>query len=423
MTGADWVVTGLAEVATLAVGPVPRIGAAAQELGRIERGAVAIADGRILWVGPERRLRRAVRPRSGARTVDAGGGTLVPGLVDAHTHVLFAGDRAFELPRKARGDDYAAIARRGGGILATVRATRRASARDLTAATAARLRGMATAGATAVEVKSGYALSPAGEVALLRLVPALARQSGLRLVPTFLGAHAVPPEARGDAARYVDRLIREALPRVAHERLARFVDVFCEPGYFSVADAERLLRAALALGLGVKIHADEFVRSGGARLAARLRATSADHLLRATPGDWRALAAAGVTAVVLPVTAYEAAPRRRPPARELVDAGVAVALGSDASPASWSESMPLAMALAVHGGRLSPAEALTAATVNAAHASGLSDAGAIAPGRPADLAVFPVPSSDHLGYRYDVRPVAVFRQGTPLVPRDFRQQV
>ncbi|EQD77141.1 imidazolonepropionase, partial [mine drainage metagenome] len=167
---------------------------------------------------------------------------------------------------------------------------------------------MAAAGTTAIEVKSGYALSPRGEVALLRLVPALARRSGLRLVPTFLGAHAVPPEAHGDAARYVDALVRDALPRVAREGLARFVDVFCEPGYFSVPDAERLLRAALALGLRVKVHAEEFVRSGGARLAARLRATSADHLLRATPGDYRALAAAGVTAVLLPVTAFASTP-------------------------------------------------------------------------------------------------------------------
>ncbi len=423
MIRADLVLTGLAEVATLAAGPVPRVGVAAGELGRIERGAVAVSGGRIVWVGPERRLRRAVLRRAGAREVDGAGGTLVPGLVDAHTHVLFAGDRAFELPLKARGLDYAGIARRGGGILATVRATRRATADALVDQTSKRIAGMAAAGTTAVEVKSGYALSARGEVALLRLVPALARRTGVRLVPTFLGAHAVPPEARGEAARYVDTLVRDALPRVAREGLARFVDVFCEPGYFSVPEAERLLRAALALGLGVKVHAEEFVRSGGARLAARLRATSADHLLRATPGDYRALAAAGVTAVLLPVTAFASAPARRSPGRELVDAGVPVALGSDASPNTWSESLPLAMALAVHGGRLTPAEALTAATVNAAHASGLADAGTIEVGRPADLALFPVPSADHLGYRFDVRPTVVCRQGTVVFPRRLRQQV
>ncbi len=191
------------------------------------------------------------------------GGTLVPGLVDAHSHVLFAGDRAFELPLKAEGMSYPEIARRGGGILSTVRATRRASPGTLLAQTTGRLLGMAAGGTTAVEVKSGYALSSHGELELLRRVPELRRRTGLRLVPTFLGAHALPPEARGNADAYVDRLIRDALPVVAQERLARFVDVFCEPGYFSVRSSERLLRAALALGFDVKVHADEFVRSGG----------------------------------------------------------------------------------------------------------------------------------------------------------------
>lgn len=421
MIRADLLLTGLAEVATLSVGPIPRVGAAASELARVERAAVAVADGKVAWVGPERSLRRQVQLRHGGQAVDGEGGTLVPGLVDAHSHVLFAGDRAFELPLKARGLTYPEVARQGGGILATVRATRRASRATLLAETTGRLLGMARSGATAVEVKSGYALSPRGELELLRRVPELRRRTGLRLVPTFLGAHAVPPEARGNADAYLDRLIRDALPVVARERLAAFVDVFCEPGYFSVRGSERLLRAALALGLGIKVHADEFVRSGGARLAARLGATSAEHLLRSTAGDYAALARAGVTAVLLPVTAFASAPSRRSPARELVDAGVPVALGSDCSPSTWTESMPLALALAVHGGRLSPAEALTAATVNAAHAIGLGDAGTIAVGRPADMALFPVPSADHLGYRFDARPVAVFRQGNSISSRGFRQ--
>jgi imidazolonepropionase len=421
MIRADVVITGLAEAVTLTEGPIPRVGTAARELTSVSGAAVAVAGGRFAWVGPEKALQRTVALRRGGRILEGAGGTLVPGLVDAHTHVLFAGNRAAETAWKADGASYLEIARRGGGILSTVRATRAASKERLLTETTLRLLGMGSAGTTAVEVKSGYTLTPQGEVEQLRLIPELRRRTGLRLIPTFLGAHAVPPEARGRADAYADRLIRDALPVVARERLAEFVDVFCEPGYFSVRCAERLLRAALRLGLGVKVHADEFVRSGGARLAARLGARSADHLLTSNRTDYAALARAGVTAVLLPVTAFGSSPRRRSPARELVDAGVPVALGSDCSPNTWNESMPLAMALAVHGGRLTPAEALTAATVNAAHASGLNDAGTVAVGRPADFAIFPVPSSEWLGYRFDVHPTVVFRQGKPISSRTLRQ--
>ena len=421
MIAAERVVTDLAEVVTLREGPVPRAGAAMSTLDRIPNGAIAIDRGRFVWVGPERRLARSVRLRPGARTIDGHDGTAVPGFVDAHTHVLFASDRAFELPLKVSGASYSEIARQGGGIYSTVRATRRASDRELLEATAARLRRMAGWGATSVEVKSGYALDHAGELRLLRLVPRLARATGLRLVPTYLGAHALPPERRDRPDAYVDQIVRRTLPEVARAHLARFCDVFCEPGFFTPAQSERILRAALALGLGVKIHADEFVASGGARLAARLGARSADHLLAATRGDRARLARAGVTAVLLPLTAFASAPRRRSPGREMVDAGVPVALGTDCSPNSWVEAMPLVLAHAVHGGRLSPAEALTAATVNAAHASGLEEAGRIAVGLPADLAVFDLPSADHLGYRFDAVPALVFRQGNPVSPPTLRQ--
>jgi imidazolonepropionase len=235
-------------------------------------------------------------------------------------------------------------------------------------------------------------------------------------VPTFLGAHAVPSEFAGRADSYIDLLVRRALPAVAREQLARTCDVFCEPGFFSVRQAERLLRAAMALGLGVKVHAEEFVLSGGARLAARLGAVSAEHLLAATADDRRRLARAGVTAVLLPVTAFVAS-RRRSPGREMVDAGVPVALGTDCSPNTWVESMPLVLAHAVHGARLTPAEALTAATVNAAHATGLDGYGTLAPGARADFSLFALGSTDQLGYRFDASPVAVYRQGKRVSPR------
>ncbi|HTT25990.1 MAG TPA: imidazolonepropionase, partial [Thermoplasmata archaeon] len=386
MIRADLLVTGIADLATLDGAPAPRIGPAMSDLGRIPDAALAVDGGRFVYVGPARAARRSVRLRAGGRRWDLGGAAVVPAFVDPHTHVLFAGDRGREVPEKLRGRSYGEIARRGGGLFATVRATRRASRATLLEESAARLRRMAAQGTATVEVKSGYALTVAGELRLLELVPLLARRTGLRLVPTFLGAHAVPPEYAGRSDAYVDLLVRRALPVVARRRLARFCDVFCEPGFFSVAQAARLLRAAGRLGLGTKIHADEFVLSGGARLAAELSVTSAEHLLAAAPEDRPRLAAAGVTAVLLPVTPFAALAGRRSPGRELVDAGVPVALGSDCSPNSWIEGMPLVLAFGVYGARLTPAEALTAATVNAAHAVGAeSVAGRIAVGRPAEF--------------------------------------
>ncbi|HTT35084.1 MAG TPA: imidazolonepropionase [Thermoplasmata archaeon] len=412
------VVTGIRELATLDRGPVPRVGPAMSELGRIEDAALAVDGGRFVWVGPRRRLRRSVRLRSGGRTRDLGGAAVVPGFVDAHTHLLFGGDRADELALKVAGLDYAAIARRGGGLLSTVRATRRATGAALRAAALGRLRRMAALGTAAAEVKSGYALTIEGELALLREIPRLARATGMPLAATCLAAHAVPPEYAGRADAYVEAIIGRLLPVVAREGLARFVDVFVEPGYFSAAQGERLLRAAQALGLGTKLHADEFADSGGARLAARLGCRSADHLLATPPAGRRALARAGVTAVLLPLTPVAAMAPARSPGRAMVDAGVPVALGTDLSPNSWVESMPLVLAHAVYGARLTPAEAICAATVNAAHASGLADTvGRIAAGRRADFVAFDLPSVDRIPYRIGAIPAFVSRQGKPVSSR------
>jgi imidazolonepropionase len=417
MISADLVVTDVREVATLGRGAVPRTGPAMRDLSIVHDGALAVADGRVVWVGPARRRARSVRLRPGGALLSGEDGILVPGFVDAHTHAIFAGDRAFELPLKVAGASYAEIARRGGGLYSSVRATRAASDRALLAQTRDRLERMIRFGSTTIEVKSGYALDVAGELRLLRLVRRLGRDVGATVVPTFLGAHAVPNEFKGRSDAYIDLLVRAALPAVAREGLARFCDVFCEPGFFTVRQSERLLRAAIAYGLGVKVHAEEFAWSGGARLAARLGASSADHLLCARPDDRRRLAASGVTAVLLPVTAFAASPRRRVPGREMVDAGVPVALGTDCSPNTWAESMPLVLAKAVHGGRLTPAEALTAATVNSAHAVGRDDAGRLVPGAPADFSVFPVGSTEQLGYRFDAHPSLVYRQGIRVFSR------
>jgi imidazolonepropionase len=412
MTGVDLLVTGIGELATLRAGPVPRVGAAASELSRIEHAALAVRDGVFTSVGPERLVRRSVHLRRGGIEVDAGGGTVVPGFVDAHTHVLYAGDRSGELEQKIRGETYLEIAAAGGGLFRTVRLTRRATTPSLLEETGARLTRMLSSGTTTAEVKSGYALTHAGELRLLGVIPKLAQSSGIDLVPTYLGAHAIPPERADNPDAYVDEVVRRTIPEVARRGLAQFVDVFCEPGFFTPSQSERILRAAAALGLGTKIHADEFVYSGGAALAAHLGTRSAEHLLTAPADDRAKLARAGVTAVLLPVTPFASLSALASPGREMVDAGVPVALGSDLSPNSPVESMPLVVAHAVYSARLTPSEALTAATVNAAHAIGADErAGTIAARRSADFVLFDVPSADRIAYRIGTIPVAVYRQG------------
>lgn len=418
MIHAERLFVGIRELGTMAGADGPRHGSAAGALGRVSDAALAVAGGRVAWIGPRRRARREVRLRGGAAPVDLGGSCVLPGFVDAHTHTLFAGDRAGELPLKLAGRRYTEIAASGGGLFSTVRATRAADAPSLRRAALGRLRGMLRSGTTSAEVKSGYALTVRGELRLLGLVPGLARRSGVRLVPTFLGAHAVPPEFAGRADAYIDLLIARALPVIARRRLARFCDVFCEPGFFTVAQSERLLRAALAFGLGVKVHADEFVASGGAGLAARLGARSADHLLAVRPEDHAALAAAGVVAVLLPITPFASLAATASPGRALVDAGVPVALGTDLSPNAWTESMGIVLSHAVYDARLTPAEALVAATVNAAHASGLEDvAGQLAPGRPADFLTFETASLEEVPYRIGAVPTGVYRQGNAVFSR------
>ena len=414
---ADLLLTGLSEVATLAGPPGPRVGSALGELGLVEDAAIAIDGGRISWIGPERRLRKEVRVRSGARRRSFPGGIALPGFVDAHTHVLFAGSRESEIGRKVRGESYLSIARSGGGLYRTVRDTRAASPRRLFEEARARLERMRTWGTTTAEVKSGYCLDGEGELKLLRLVPSLARATGLTLVPTYLGGHAYPPGTASSHESYLRLMERRIIPRVAREGLARFCDVFCETGFFSARESERLLRVGLRHGLGAKIHADEFSVTGGAEVAARLHAVSADHLLETPPRAREALARAGVIAVLLPVTPLASLADARSLGREMADQGVAVALGTDLSPNSWVESMPMVLGHAVHGGRLTPSEAIVAATVNAAHAIGLGGvAGELAPGRRADVAVFDLPGAEHLAYRWGtLPPKAVLIEGQDVL--------
>ena len=412
MTGVDLLVTGIGELATLRPGRIPRVGSAASELGRIEHAALAVRGGAFVSVGPERLVRRSVHLRKGGTEVDAAGGTVVPGFVDAHTHVLYAGDRAGELEQKIRGESYLEIAAAGGGLFRTVPAHPACDDADPPPRNRGPPRPDAPRRNDDSRGEERVRAHPRGELRLLGTIPALAAATGVDLVPTYLGAHAIPPERANNPDGYVEEMVRRTIPEVARRRLAEFVDVFCEPGFFTPSQSERLLRAASAFGLGTKIHADEFVYSGGAALAAHLGTRSAEHLLTAPADDRAKLARAGVTAVLLPVTPFASFSPLASPGREMVDAGVPVALGTDVSANSPVESMPLVISHAVYSSRLTPAEALTGATVNAAHAVGAAErAGTIAAGRSADFVLFDVPSADRIAYRIGSIPTSVFRRG------------
>lgn len=390
----------LAELATLAtgLGPAPRRGGDLDAVREIPRPAVAVAAGRVAWLGPEGELpeRFAAWPRRGG-----GGGTLVPGFVDPHTHLIFAGDRAQEFDRRARGAAYLDILAAGGGILDTVARTRAASEDELVTAARRRLDRMLAAGTTTVEVKSGYGLSTRDELKMLRVARRLEQQGPQRLRATFLGAHATPPEYADRRPAYVDLVVEEMLPAVAAEGLARWVDVFCEEGVFDLAATRRIVEAARGHGLGARLHADELHPMGGGRLAAELGARSADHLIATDRDSIEALADSSTAATLLPGTAFVLGKGRWAPARAMIEAGCALALATDCNPGSCHlESMPMAMQIAVVQMGMTPAEALVAGTLNAAWTLEMdAEVGSLEPGKRADMLVLEAPDYRHLTYR------------------------
>jgi imidazolonepropionase len=388
VSGGDLVVRNIGLLATMA-GSAPRLGAGMTDAGYVTRAAVAAAGGRIVYAGPEAGLDPGNLSGPDAVTIDAGGAAVIPGLVDAHTHVAFAGDRDDEIRRRLAGASYAEIAALGGGIVKTVSATREASREELAAAIGARLDEMLLLGTTTAEIKSGYGLETAAEVRSLEAIRAAAAAHPVRVVPTFLGAHEVPPEHRTDRGRYLDLLVAEMIPEVARLRLAVFCDVFCEQGVFTVAESRRILAAARERGMKLRVHADELASSGGAELAAEMGARSADHLVFVSEGGARALAAAGCAATLLPAAAFYLRLGRFAPARSLIEAGVPVALATDANPGGGlSPSLPFAMALACFAMGLSLEEALAAATVNAAYSLDVQDeVGSVEVGKRADLVI------------------------------------
>jgi imidazolonepropionase len=342
---------------------------------------------------------------------------LIPGFVDPHTHIPWAGTRETELFERLAGKTYQAIAAEGGGILSTVASTRRASEEEITANVLRHLDWMLAGGTTTIEAKSGYGLNLADELKQLVALQRAAAEHPVRVLPTLLAAHEVPPEHRADLAgraRYVDLICDEIVPAVAARGLARFCDVFCEAGVFSAEESRRVLEAGIRHGLAPRLHADEFADSGGAELAAELGALSADHLMAVSDRGIEALAGSGVTAVLLPGTSFFLKKERYAPARRMIESGIPVALATDCNPgSSYTESMPMIVTLAVFALGLSVEESLTAATLNAACCLGVgNEVGTIEVGKRADLALLDAPNLLHLAYHYGVNPIAaVVRDG------------
>ena len=410
MTEADLVVDDASQVVTCE----PSLGEG--PLGIIETGAVAARGERIVWVGPASRLAGEVTLASGGSRLDAHGRVVVPGFVDSHTHLVFAGSRENEYGLRALGASYQEIAAAGGGILSTVRATRAASLDELVARARPRLDLMLAHGTTTCEAKSGYGLTTADEIKMLEAIRRLDAEHAVDVHPNFCGAHEVPPEFKGRTDAYVDLVVEEMLPEVARRGLARYVDVFCEEGVFSIAQSRRILEAGGRHGLRAKFHADEFVTLGGAELAAEVRALSADHLLKARIEGIARMKAAGVTAALLPGTAFFLG-LPYAPARKFLDTGARVALASDFNPgSSMGLNLQLVMTMAVSQMKMSLEEALLGITVNAAHAMGLEgEVGSLRPGKLCDLLLADVSGWQHLAYFYGVNHVTrIVKRGRPV---------
>jgi imidazolonepropionase len=385
---ADFLIEHATLIATCA-GPAPRAGTAQRDISPLDNGVVAASHGEIVYVGPASALAASVDVDPKATRIDATGCTVIPGFVDPHTHLVFAGDRRGELQRRLAGASYAEIAAAGGGILATVTATRAASEEALIAGAYTRLDEMLACGTTTCEAKSGYGLTTESELKQLRVIRALDERHAIDIASTFLGAHEIPPEYRSRRADYVGLLVNEMIPNVAAEGAADWCDVFCEEGVFTPAESTAILEAGLRAGLMARIHADELAASGGSQVAARVGARSADHLIFVHETAADAMAAAGVCAVLLPIAALYLKLGRFAPARMLIGRGVPVALATDVNPGGgFSPSMPFAMTLGCFAMGMTLEESLIAATLNAAWSLDRAHAvGSLEPGKLMDAVI------------------------------------
>ena len=395
-------VVNCSQVVTLAGARRPRTGGDLRQLAIIEDGAIFIRGDRIEAVGRRREIEASID--GDCEVIDAGRRVLMPGFVDAHTHPVFAGVRANEFEQRTAGATYREIAARGGGIRATVRATRNASLSDLVKAGKRYADWFLRNGTTTVEAKSGYGLTTEDELKILRAIKQLKDETPLNYVPTFLGAHDIPFEYKSRRQMYVDLIVKEMLPRVAEEKLAEYCDVFCETDVFTTDEAWQILSAARCHGLGLRIHADQLSLSGGAKLAAELNAVTADHLEHTDADGIAALKAAKVQPVLLPGSVYALGSSRYPAAREMIDAGLAVVLATDFNPGSSpTPSMSMILSLACTQMKMTPAEAISASTINAAYSLGRGDEiGSLEKGKRADFVIQDVADYRELPYWFGV---------------------
>lgn len=393
----------------------PARGKEMSEIGLIEDGAVAIHNGKIVAAGSTAEVEASGWIGPDTKRLDASGRVVTPGFVDPHTHALYAGSRENELALKLAGVSYLEILKQGGGILSTVRSTTQATDEEIKIQTLKRLNTMLSFGTTTVEIKSGYGLSVEEELRALRLIKELDREAVQDIIPTFMGAHAVPPGWSEET--YSKEVIEKMLPLVVKQGLAEFCDVFCEPGVFEIDSSAKILMKAKELGLKLKIHADELESSGGAELGAKLGVTSAEHLLQTSDEGIRALSESGAVAVILPATSFNLAKNTYARAKDMLEAGVPLALSTDSNPGSSpTESMPLVLTLASLYLRLTPEQALTAATINAAHAVGRADwVGSLETGKQGDVLILDVPNLVYLPYHFGSNPVhTVVKRGVPV---------
>jgi len=383
------------QLVTLAGPPRPRVGGEMSELAIVRDGGMLIRDGKIEKVGPSDEIEKQA---GDAQVVDAKGRVVLPGFVDAHTHLVFAGNRLDDFERRARGETYERIAAAGGGIWSTVEKTRAASDVDLFEQAKKHAQWFLKCGTTTVEAKSGYGLTVNDELEILRTIQRVTQETPLECVPTFLGAHAIPREHQ--TPEYVDLIVNEMLPRVAEDKLAEFCDVFCERGYFDLEQSRKVLTAAKKLGLKLRMHADQLTNSGAAKLAAELGATTADHLEKTDERGIAAMKSANVQPVLLPGSVYALGSTCYPRAREMMEAGLAVVLATDFNPGSApTPSMPMVLSLACTQMKMSPGETITASTINAAHSLGRGDKiGSLEAGKLANFAIFDCEDYRELAY-------------------------
>jgi len=398
------------QLVTLSGPKRPRARKELSELGIVRDGGILIRDGKIDIVGPSDEIEKNLNAKciqvsdsaSNIEIVDLGGRVALPGFVDAHTHLVFGGNRLDDFERRARGDTYEQIAKAGGGIWSTVEKTRAASEEELFEKAKEHTDWFLKCGTTTIEVKSGYGLTLEDELKILRLIRRLNVETPLEIVPTFLGAHAVPREL--SANEYVDLVINEMLPHVAKENLAEFCDVFCERGYFDIEQSRKILTAARKLGLKLRGHVDQLSNSGGAKLMAELGAATADHLEKTDEQGIAALKSANVQPVLLPGSVYALGSTSYPRARQMIDAGLGIVLATDFNPGSSpTPSMPMILSLACTQMKISPAEAITAATINAAYSLNRGDSiGSLEPGKLANVAVFDCQDYREVAYWFGI---------------------